>query len=78
VLALGDRSDLYLGDEFRPSQPTAEQESQDGIIAFALEALTVGQREQFLRLLPGEPVADAVPTPGRTLGFEAQWNGKPG
>ncbi len=67
VLPLGDGADLHLGDQLRPAQPTAEEESQDGIIAFALEALPVRQRKQFLRLLPGEPVADAVATPGRAF-----------
>jgi hypothetical protein len=67
ILPLRDGADLYLGDEFRPSQPAAKQESQDGIVAFAFEAFAVGQREQFLRLIPGEPIADAVPTPWRTF-----------
>src|SRR6202453_519073 len=62
VLPLRDGADLHLGNQLRPTQPAAEEESQDGIVAFALEALPVRQRKQFLRLLPGEPVADAVAT----------------
>jgi hypothetical protein len=58
---------LTLGEQLCPAQPTAEQESQDGIVAFALEALPVRQRNQFLRLLPGQPVADAVSAPGRAF-----------
>jgi hypothetical protein len=42
VFALGDRADLHLGDQLRAPQAAAEEESQDGIVAFALEALTVG------------------------------------
>ena len=30
-------------------------------------SVAVGQREQFLRLLPGEPVAHAIPTLGCSL-----------
>ena len=41
VLPLGDGADLHLGDQLCPAQPTAEEESQDGIVAFALEALAV-------------------------------------
>jgi hypothetical protein len=51
VLALGDGADLHLGDQLRPAQPTTEEESHDGIVAFALEALPVRQRKQFLGLL---------------------------
>jgi hypothetical protein len=36
-------------------------------VAFALEALLFRERKQFLGLLPGQLVADAIPTPGRTL-----------
>jgi hypothetical protein len=43
VFALGNGADLHLGDELRPAKPAAEEESQDGIVAFALEALAVGQ-----------------------------------
>src|ERR1700727_293929 len=44
VLPLSDRADLHLRDQLRPSQPTTEQKSQDGIVAFALEALPVRER----------------------------------
>jgi hypothetical protein len=64
VFALGDRADLHLGDQLRPLQAATEEESQDGIVAFALEALPVRQGKQFPRLLPGKPVADALPMRG--------------
>jgi hypothetical protein len=67
VLPLGHGANLHLGDKFFPSPPAAEEENQDGIVAFALEALRFRQGKQFLGLLPGRPVADAIPTPGRTL-----------
>jgi hypothetical protein len=67
VLPPGDGSDLHLGEQLCPEQPTAEQEGQDGLVAFALEALPVRQRKQFLRLLPGQPIADAVPPPRRAF-----------
>jgi hypothetical protein len=43
VLPLGDRSHLHFGDQLRPPQSAAEKQSQDGIVAFALEALPVRQ-----------------------------------
>jgi hypothetical protein len=48
-------------------QRAAEEESQDGIIAFAFQAFAVAQRQQFLRLLPDQPIADAVPRRGAPL-----------
>ena len=53
VLPLGDRADLHFGNQLRPAQPTTEQESQDGIVAFALEALPVRAAKAVPAPAPG-------------------------
>src|SRR6202043_1963720 len=45
------------GGKFLPAQSAADQESNDDIIAFALEGRAIRHREQFLRLFTSKPVA---------------------
>jgi hypothetical protein len=62
VLAHLDLFYIKVG-ELVPAQGAADQERQDRVIAFALQGGAVGDGQQLLRLLPGQP----VPQPGSLL-----------
>ena len=58
-----DRIDIERG-ELLPAQGAADQKRQDHVIPLALERRPIGNGQQLLRLLPGQP----VPQPGSLLG----------
>ena len=62
ALALDDLLELQLG-ELLAAQPAADQERQQGVVAFADQLLLVRHGEEFLGLVAVEP----VPHPGSLL-----------
>jgi hypothetical protein len=62
-LPLLDSFDVKLG-QLVPPQGAANQKRQDHVVAFSFEGRAVGNGQQLLRLLAGQP----IPQPGSLLG----------
>ena len=66
VLAHLQDLDVEQG-ELGPAEAAADQQSQDGVVALALQSVSIWDREEFTGLLPGQPGLTTPNVRNRTL-----------